>query len=91
MSRTHTIVVGAGIIGVCCAYYLAKRGHRVTLIDKGEIGSGASFGPAGIIAVGHPPMPRPGLVRQTLRWMFDGSSPLYVPPRLDLELWRWLW
>ena len=91
VSRTHTIVIGAGIIGVSCAYYLAKRGHRVTLIDKGEIGSGASFGPAGIIAVGHPPMPRPGLVRQTLRWMFDGSSPLYVPPRLDLDLWRWLW
>lgn len=91
MNRTHTIVVGAGIIGVCCAYYLAKRGHRVTLIDKGEVGSGASFGSAGIIAVGHPPMPRPGLVRQTLRSMFDASSPLYVPPRLDLELWRWLW
>lgn len=91
MAGGHTVIIGGGIIGVCSAYYLARRGHRVTLIDRGEIGSGASFGSAGIIAIGHPPMPRPGLVRQTLKWMFRGDSPLYIPPRMDLSLVRWLW
>ena len=84
-------MVGGGIIGVSAAYYLAKRGHRVTLVERGEIGAGASSGNAGIIAIGHPPLPRPGLVRQVLRWMIDGGSPLYMPPRLDPSLFRWLW
>ncbi len=91
MAGGHTVIIGGGIIGVCSAYYLAKRGHRVTLIDRGEIGSGASFGSAGIIAIGHPPMPRPGLVGQALRWMFKSDSPLYVPPRMDPSLISWLW
>jgi D-amino-acid dehydrogenase len=89
LSTAHTIVVGGGIIGVSAAYYLARRGHRVTLIDRGDIGGGSSFGNAGIIAFGHPPIPRPGLVRQTLKWMLDSRSPLYIPPRFDLAMFRW--
>ncbi len=91
VGREHTIVIGGGIVGVSTAYYLARRGHRVTLIEKGELGAGASSGNAGIIAIGHPPLPRPGLVRQVLKWMLDGTSPLYVPLRFDPALWRWLW
>ena len=91
MAREHTIVIGGGIVGVSAAYYLARRGHRVTLVERGEIGDGASSGSAGIIAIGHPPLPRPGLIRQVLKWMIDGGSPLYIPPRLDLSLFRWLW
>ncbi len=91
MTDRHTIVVGAGIVGISAAYYLARRGHRVTVAEKGDVGSGASSGNAGIIAIGHPPLPRPGLVRQVLRWMVDGGSPLYLPPRLDPALFRWFW
>jgi D-amino-acid dehydrogenase len=40
----HTIVVGGGVIGVCCAYFLARRGSPVTVLERDEIGSGASFG-----------------------------------------------
>ncbi|MHC4219982.1 MAG: FAD-dependent oxidoreductase, partial [Planctomycetota bacterium] len=79
METEHTIVVGGGIIGVSAAYYLARRGHRVTLIERGDIGRGSSYGNAGIVAFGHPPIPRPGLVAKTLRWMLDSSSPLYIP------------
>ncbi len=89
MGNQHTIVIGGGIVGVSAAYYLARRGHRVTLVERGELGCGASFGNAGIIAIGHPPIPRPGLVRQVLKWMLDGGSPLYLPPRFDLALFRW--
>jgi D-amino-acid dehydrogenase len=91
IERGHTVIVGAGIVGVSAAYELARRGHAVTVVDKGEVGSGASFGNAGIIAVGHPPLPRPGLVWQSLKWMLDPGSPLYIKPRFDFELIRWLW
>jgi D-amino-acid dehydrogenase len=87
----HTIVVGGGVIGVCAAYYLARPGRAVTLIDRGAFDTCASTGNAGIIALGHPPMPRPGLVRQTLRMLFDPVNPLYIPPRFDLQLLKWLW
>ena len=57
MDSEHTIVVGGGIVGISVAYYLARRGHRVTVIERGDIGRRASFGNAGIIAFGHPPNP----------------------------------
>jgi D-amino-acid dehydrogenase len=86
-----TIVVGAGVVGVCAAYYLAKRGHKVTLVDREPIKTGASTGNAGIIALGHPPLPRPGLVWKTIKWMLNKGSPLYVPPRIDFGLMKWMW
>src|ERR1035437_5152222 len=52
----HTIIVGGGVIGVCCAYFLAKRGARVTVLERDQIGKGASYGNAGSITPGHPPI-----------------------------------
>jgi D-amino-acid dehydrogenase len=49
MARTDAIVLGAGIVGVCVALHLAKRGLSVALIDRGEPGRGTSYGNAGII------------------------------------------
>jgi D-amino-acid dehydrogenase len=91
LSPRSTIIIGAGVVGVCTAYYLAKRGHKVTIIERGKIEEGASKGNAGIIALGHPPLPRPGLVWKTIKWMLDGGSPLYVPPRIDFGLFSWMW
>ncbi|UCD74181.1 MAG: FAD-dependent oxidoreductase [Phycisphaerales bacterium] len=91
MAGSHTVVVGGGIVGVCSAYYLARRGHRVTLLAKGTIDDTASTGNAGIVALGHLPLPRPGLAWKAVKWMFDSGSPLYIPPRLDPGLLRWLW
>ncbi len=90
-SSSTTIIIGAGVVGVCSAYYLAKRGHRVILLERDRIDQGASKGNAGIIALGHPPLPRPGLVWKTIKWMLDGGSPLYVPPRIDFGLFSWMW
>ena len=87
----HTIIIGARVIGVNVAYFLAKRGARVTVLEKDQIGHGASFGNAGAIALGHAPMNKPGRVKQALRSMFDPLGPLYLKPRLDPELIRWLW
>jgi len=87
----HTVVVGGGIVGACSAYYMARRGQQVTLLDRDRSYASASAGNAGIVALGHLPMPRPGLARQVLRWMLDPDSPLYIPPRLDFGLLRWFW
>lgn len=86
-----TIIVGGGVIGVCCAYYLAKRGARVTVLERDEIGKAASYGNAGCIAPGHAPINKPGRVRQALKSLFDPLSPLYVAPRPDPALVKWLW
>jgi len=85
------VVVGGGVIGVCCAYYLAKRGAPVTLLERDEIGKGASFGNAGTIAPGHGPINKPGRVLQAVKSLRDQLSPLYVAPRLDPALAWWLW
>lgn len=90
-SETHTLIVGAGVIGVCCAYFLAKRGARVTVLERDEIGKAASYGNAGTIAPGHPPINKPGRVKQALRSVLDPLSPLYVAPRLDPAVAAWLW
>jgi len=48
--------VGGGVIGVCCAYFLAKRGARITVLERDQVGKAASYGNAGSIAPGHPPI-----------------------------------
>lgn len=87
----RTVIVGGGIIGICAAYFLARRGAPVTLFDDGHVRDSASTGNAGLISLGHPPIPRPGMAASAMKWMLDPGSPLYVPPRLDLTLARWLW
>jgi len=91
MATHRALVVGGGVIGVCCAYALARRGVDVTLLERDEIGKGASFGNAGTISPGHPPINRPGRVREAVRQMLNPRSPLYVAPRWDPALAKWLW
>ena len=90
--RRDVLVIGGGVIGVCAAYYLAKAGRSVTLIERGELCSGSSYGNAGWVVPSHSfPLAAPGAVMQGLRWMFKPDSPFYVRPRLDLDLFKWLW
>ncbi len=89
MSESRTIVVGGGIVGICAAYFLARRGQCVALIEKGSGDDSASTGNAGLISLGHGPIPRPGLTARAIRWMLQPTSPLYIPPRLDPQLLLW--
>ena len=84
------VVVGGGVIGVCCARSLARRGVPVTVLERGHIGHGASYGNAGTVSPAHPPINAPGRWRELIRSMVDPLSPLYIPPRFDPRLWRWL-
>ena len=79
-------------MGVCAAYYLHEAGFRVVLVDRGEIGSGASHGNMGLVVPSHSvPLAAPGVVSQGLKWMFKPDSPFYIKPRPDPSLIRWLW
>lgn len=90
--RGRVIVVGGGVIGAACAYYLASAGRPVTILEMNRFGSGCSHGNCGYISASHVlPLAEPGVVFKTLKWMLRGDSPLYVRPRLDVGLWRWMW
>jgi D-amino-acid dehydrogenase len=89
---TDVLIIGGGVAGVCAAYYLLKQGREVTLIDKGGICAGASYGNAGLIATSHVvPLAEPGVFAQGLRWLTRPDSPFYIRPRMDRDLGRWLW
>jgi D-amino-acid dehydrogenase len=89
----HVVVIGAGVIGVCSAYYLVRRGFRVTVVDRGDADyEGCSFGNAGMIVPSHfVPLAAPGMVALGLKWMWNPESPFWVKPRLSPELWAWGW
>jgi D-amino-acid dehydrogenase len=90
-SQQDVVVIGGGVIGVCCAYYLAQKGTQVTLIEKGEIASGCSYGNGGLIVPSHcVPLASPGALGSGLRWLLDSDSPFYIKPRFDIDLFRWL-
>ena len=90
--KTETLIIGGGVIGACVAYYLSQHGRDVTLVEASDICAGSSHGNAGWVAVDHSiPTAAPGVLTQGLKWLLDSSSPFYIKPRLDLDLFRWLW
>lgn len=94
MRQTRKVViVGGGINGLCAAYYLQKRGHDVTVIDRGDPATkNCSFGNAGYVSPSHiVPLAAPGMVMMGLKWMLDPESPFYVKPRLAPDLISWGW
>lgn len=83
-------IIGGGIIGLSSAYYLKRSGHDVTIIDKGNLSDGCSFGNAGMIVPSHfIPLAAPGMISKGIRWMFNSTSPFYVKPTLNLDLLKW--
>lgn len=87
---SNVVIVGGGIIGLSCAYYLQKAGHEVTVIDRENIKDGCSFGNMGYVAPSHfNPLAAPGIVNQGLSWMLSSSSPFYIKPRFNLDLLKW--
>jgi D-amino-acid dehydrogenase len=90
MSRA--VIVGGGIIGGACAYYLSNSGWKVTIIDRGEFGKGCSHANCGFVCPSHVlPLATPGAVKNALKAMLSRNSPFSIKPRLDFALWCWLW
>ncbi|KAF0815921.1 D-amino acid dehydrogenase [Bacillus sp. ZZV12-4809] len=88
---TKAIIIGGGIIGLACAFYLRKEGKEVVLIDKGDPGSECSSGNMGWVCPSlSDPVPAPGLIKSSLKWMVKRDSPLYIKPSIVPSLYPWL-
>jgi D-amino-acid dehydrogenase len=91
-SPRSVVIVGGGVIGAACAYYLSRRGMAVTLVDQGAFGRGCSHANCGYVCPSHVlPMAAPGAVTMGLKALVARNSPLKIRPRLDPALWNWLW
>ena len=85
-------VVGGGVIGLACAWYLQEGGAEVVVLERDGAGMAASRGNAGWITPGlSNPLPAPGVTLQALRWMLRSDSPFLLRPRLDSDFAAWLW
>ena len=83
-------VVGGGVVGLCVAEALERRGAGVVVLDADRCGAAASAGNAGWITPGIcDPLPAPGTMAQALRWMARPGSPLLVRPSLNPSFLRW--
>jgi D-amino-acid dehydrogenase len=86
------VVVGGGVAGLCCAYYLRKQGHEVTVVESNRVGSGASFANGGWLCPAQAgPLPEPGLTLVGMRALFDRDSALYFKAGDLGRLAPWLW
>jgi D-amino-acid dehydrogenase len=85
------VVLGAGVIGVTSAWYLAEAGHEVTLVERrAQPGLETSFANGGQISAGHAePWAKPAALAQILKWLGREDAPLLFRPRLDWAQWRW--
>lgn len=89
--RVEIAVIGAGIIGLSCAFRLAQAGHDVILVDPQDPGSGASYGNAGTIAdYAVMPVGNPAVLRDLPRLLFDRNSPLAIRHAAIVSLAPWL-
>jgi D-amino-acid dehydrogenase len=86
------LVLGSGVIGVTSAWYLARAGHDVTLVDRQpRPAMETSFANGGQVSWGAAnPWAAPGIPHKALGWLFQRHAPLVLRPTLDPAMWRWL-
>src|SRR5438128_2512674 len=86
------IILGSGVIGVSTAYYLAKAGHQVTVVDR-QNGAAleTSFANAGQVSPGYSaPWAAPGIPIKAMKWLVQRHAPLAIRPDGSLYQWRWI-
>jgi len=88
----HVIVLGSGVVGTTTAYYLARRGAQVTVIDRQpEAAAETSYGNAGQVSPGYStPWAAPGIPLKALKWLFQKHAPLAIRADGSWYQWRWL-
>lgn len=88
----HVVVVGGGVIGAMCAWYLTDAGLQVTIVDRDKFGAACSHGNCGYVSPSHVlPLTRPGQVSATIREMFKKNSSFAVKPRFNRDSLSWFW
>lgn len=86
------VILGSGVIGVTSAYYLAKAGHEVTVIERHDAAAlDTSFANAGQVSPGYAsPWAAPGIPLKAMRWMFAKNSPLTIRPDWSFAQIKWM-
>jgi len=86
------LVLGSGVVGVTSAWYLAKAGHEVTVVDRQPApGMETSFANAGQVSPGYSaPWAGPGIPVKAIKWLLMRHRPLVVWPQTDPAFWSWL-
>ena len=88
--QVEVSVIGAGVIGICCALSLLEDGFTVRLIDRDDPGQGASYGNAGVISPwSFVPQSVPGLWKNIPGWLLDPDGPLSIRPGYMLKALPW--
>ncbi|MBE7416176.1 MAG: D-amino acid dehydrogenase [Ideonella sp.] len=89
----RVLVLGGGVIGVSTAYYLARAGHEVEVVERQHAAAmETSFANAGEVSPGYSaPWAGPGVPIKAIKWMLMTHSPLVIRPMLDPALWRFCW
>jgi D-amino-acid dehydrogenase len=93
MRATRVLVLGSGVVGVTTAYYLAKAGHEVMVVDR-QPGPAleTSFANAGQISPGYAsPWAAPGIPLKAFKWLFQRHAPLAIRPDGSLFQLQWMW
>jgi D-amino-acid dehydrogenase len=87
----RVIVVGGGAVGLCVAESLSSRGAEVVVFERERCGAGASAGNAGWITPSLAiPVPGPGVIGESLRWLVNPSGPLWIRPTVSPEMLEWI-
>ncbi|MBP8939661.1 MAG: FAD-dependent oxidoreductase, partial [Agrobacterium sp.] len=88
----NVTILGAGVVGVTSAWYLAKAGHKVTVIDRQPAAAlETSFANAGEVSPGYSsPWAAPGIPMKAMKWLFMKHAPLIIRPTADPAAWRWM-
>jgi glycine/D-amino acid oxidase-like deaminating enzyme len=90
-SPRQVAVVGGGMVGLSCAWFLQEAGVQVTVYERDSVGAGASWGNAGWLTPAlTAPLPEPAVLRYALRAVLSPRSPVYLPLRADATLARFL-
>lgn len=87
----RVLVLGAGVVGTTCAWYLREAGHEVTVVERqAGVARETSLANGGQISTSHSePWANPGAPRRILGWLGREEAPLLYRPRLDLQQWLW--
>ena len=88
----RVLVVGGGLIGAMCAWYLTDAGFSVTIVDRERYGAACSDGNSGYVCPSHVlPLCQPGAVQKTMRTLLQRNSPFAIKPRLSRHFASWFW
>ncbi|HYJ61931.1 MAG TPA: FAD-dependent oxidoreductase [Actinomycetota bacterium] len=91
MSTAPVVVIGGGLVGLSCAWFLRRAGAEVVVLERGEPGGGASCGNAGAICPSMTePLPAPGMIREALANLGRADAALHVAPTYAPRMARFL-